>query len=215
MRFLAKSPASPLVAAGLRYTSGHDNSELRRHLLLEQKGFCAYTEKVFEGLDAVDVEHFDARKKGQDDYFNYYAVLHSANQRKRRKEKAAAGARFFETLFFHSSAEFAGRITWVAESSAYEELDMADDDAKRLIEFLGFNDPGLWRQRRNHLARLADLFSLAGFGKEDQESWFRRHPHDLSFVTALEAHLGLDLSEAVELLAARVAASGYGLPRPG
>jgi hypothetical protein len=215
MKFLAKHPASAVAVAGMRYVIGRDNSGLRRLLLREQKGFCAYTEKVFEDLDAVDVEHFDSRKKGQDDYFNYYAVLHSANQRKRRKERAAEGARFFETLFFQSKDEFTSRIAWVAETNAYEEVDLADNEARELIEFLGFNDPELWLQRRKHLDTLAELFRLAGLDESGQRAWLERHPEQLSFVSALELHLGLDLTDAVEAHAARLGAASPAQPPPG
>ena len=52
-------------------------------LLLEQSNFCAYTEKYITGLDSVEVEHFNASIKYNDDYFNYYAVIRSANSGKR------------------------------------------------------------------------------------------------------------------------------------
>lgn len=204
MKFLAKDPTSPIAAAGLRYITGRNNAELLRLLCCEQKGFCAYTERVFQEHDSVDVEHFDRRKKGNDNYFNYYAVLHWANMRKRKKEGAAEGAQFFESLFFQSPSEFARRIKWVAETNTYEEVDLADVEAKLLIEYLGFNDLELWRQRRNHLARLADLFDCAQWGPAEQRAWFERHTEELSFVSALEGHLGLDLSGAVEALSARL-----------
>jgi hypothetical protein len=47
------------------------------------------------GIDSTDVEHFDPSKKGADDYFNYYATLRSANERKSTKYAIYVGADFF------------------------------------------------------------------------------------------------------------------------
>ena len=74
MKFLSKSKTSNILAEKIVYKPKGDNRRLREMLAKEQKGFCAYTEKRFEGLDSVDVEHFDKSKKDKgDDYFNAIA----------------------------------------------------------------------------------------------------------------------------------------------
>ena len=190
MRFLLKSPDSPLLAEGLAYAVGGHNEELQERLLAEQQGFCAYTEKRVDALDTLAVEHFDPRLKGKDDARNYYAVLQTANQRKRRKERQYAGAGFFDSRFFQDAAH-QGRVAYLAGEGVFAEASPGDDEARDLIDYLGFNDPELYEARRAHVARLRDLFRLAGWHAEEQRAWFRRFPHECSFPSALEGELGL------------------------
>lgn len=193
MKFFAKDPASPIL--GIAYQSGH-NDELRGLLRDEQRGYCAYTEKRFSSLDSVDVEHFDDRLKGTsaDGYYNYYATLHSANKRKRRKTAKHRGASFFETKFFQQPGGFERRVQYLAEGAGvYEEIDPSDEEARALIDYLGLNDHDVSEERRKHVARLRDLFAAAGWGRSVQIEHLSTYRDELSFPTALSAELGLDL----------------------
>jgi hypothetical protein len=192
MKFLAKNRDSAILAEGLTYKA--NNARLRERLLAEQMGFCAYTEKRVGDLDSVDVEHFDRTKKGRDDYFNYYATLHEANLRKMGKEKRHAGAAFFTSLFFQNPGELAQRIRYVSGDGVYEEIEDTDEEARDLIDFLGFNDSCLSDERAQHVRRLRHLFRDARYGAKQKRAWFTAHPEELSFITAIEAELELDLS---------------------
>jgi hypothetical protein len=199
MRFLAKHRGSEILAEGIVYNKGGDNFRLREMLLTEQCRFCAYTEKRVDRLDAVDVEHFDKTKKGNDDYFNYYAVLHSANVRKRGKEKKHTGAAFFDSLFFQNREALDDRIRYIAGDSIYEEVVETDEEAAQLIDFLGVNDSGLHDERVNHIFRLKDILEgEAQFNPKEMHDWFVAHPEDLSFVTAVENEIGVDFSDIVK-----------------
>ncbi|MBU0489126.1 MAG: hypothetical protein KKA07_18515 [Bacteroidetes bacterium] len=197
MKFLSKSRDSKILSSGITYQEGRaeNNLKLRQHLLAEQKNFCAYTEKFIEGLDSCEVEHFDSSKKYNDNYFNYYAVIRKANQYK--KDEQYQDASFFETLFFQNKQEFAARIQYLSEG-VYEETDEKDTEAAELIDFLGFNNPVLSDERKNHIRRLKNIFSVAKFSKEKQKEYLLNHKRELSFITAIEVELGINLSKFYE-----------------
>jgi hypothetical protein len=192
VRFLLKDRSSRVLAEGLVYKDKGHNDQLLDLLLDEQHGFCAYTEKRSTPLDTCAVEHFDTRKKrtAADDYFNYYAVLQSANQRKRRREQKHRGAAFFESLFFQKKAGLS-RIRYLPGEGVFEETYEDDHEARDLVDFLGFNDEILFEERRKHVERLRELFREAEWGADRQRAYLNEHPEELSFVTALEAELGL------------------------
>lgn len=194
MKFLSKSNSSSILEEELSYIPGSDNSYLKFKLLAEQKNFCAYTEKyVTHGMDSIDVEHFDPSKKNNDDYFNYYAVLRSANERKIRKYRIYANSPFFVSLFFQNQEEFDSRIRY--NDFVYETVNENDEDAKNLIDFLGFNDDYLYTERIYHIKRLQE--TLAAFSEEQKIEYFRTYKRDLSYVTAIEKAFNIDLSEII------------------
>ena len=194
MRFLSKTSESVILAEALVYRVTGDNRRLRSLLLDEQCGFCAYSEKRVNRLDSVEVEHFDRSKKGRDDYYNYYAVIREANLRKKGKEQKHTGASFFSSLFFHNPVALGRRIRYVIGDGVYETTSADDDEAAALIDFPGFNDNCLCEERSRHIRRLRDLFGDARYSASEKHSWFDEHPEDLSFATAIEAEIGLDLS---------------------
>jgi len=193
MKFLTKRSDSPILQENLTYREKRDanNRRLRDMLLAEQKNFCAYTEKYVEELDSVEVEHFNSAKKYNDDYYNYYAVIRKPNLYK--KDEAYANATFFDTLFFQDAAQFNARIRYV--DGVYEEIDEKDTEARDLIDFLGFNHPSLTKQRNRYVTRLKNRFEEASYADEQKLNHFRQHPEDLSFITALEYILKLDLAK--------------------
>ncbi|MBI5367393.1 MAG: hypothetical protein HZA54_10185 [Planctomycetes bacterium] len=198
MKFLAKSATSPAARSGLVYSIAGHNERLRALLLEEQRGFCAYTEKVVTPLDTCAVEHFDRAKKGtaSDGYYNYYAVLQSANQRKRGKETQYRGAAFFGSLFFQAPGGFTRRIRFVPDDFAYEEIDAGDEEARSLIDYLGLNDHPLVEARRSHLAVLGDLFD--GMDERERLAFLATNRLQLSYPTALEAVLNLRLERILD-----------------
>ena len=100
MKFFSKKEDSEILAKGLTYkkNKAEKNANLKELLIKEQFNFCAYTEKYFDELDSVEVEHFDSTKKYFDDYYNYYAVLRKPNLYK--KMKSIKMLLFFRVYFF-------------------------------------------------------------------------------------------------------------------
>jgi hypothetical protein len=73
-----------------------------------------------------------------------------------------------------------------------------DQEANNLIRFLGWNRPELAKDRSNHVKRVRDLRSFFDDQQSEFVDYLREHPENLSFATALEAELVLDLSENFE-----------------
>ena len=196
MKFLGKSPDSQILKDGLCYLEnrGIDNAKLRSALLAEQKNFCAYTEMYCTELESVEVEHFNQSLKYQDDYYNYYAVIRWANTGK--PDGAFKGKAFFTSLFFQNREIWNSRIRFI--DNTYETTDENDQEASDLILFLRLNHPDLFNRRKKRVERISK--TLLGDARYQNNpiriiEYFRDHPEELSFITALEIELNLDLSE--------------------
>jgi hypothetical protein len=193
MKFLSKSNESNIFQQGLVYrrNAAKTNHQLKQLLVVEQNGYCAYTEKYLQPLDAVEVEHLDTAKKYADDYYNYYAVIRKANLYK--KDEKYRGASFLESLFFHNAVAVSERIGF--KENVFYEVDENDVEARAFIDFLNLNHPALSGQRATHLALLQSTFNDGRYDKEAIVRYFKKHPEQLSFLTALEAGLGIPLFE--------------------
>lgn len=184
MRYLSKTPESEVLANGWIYSSyAKRNRQIKEALATEQLNFCAYSERYLHPLDAYDVEHFDDRKKEtpEDDYWNYYAVLHSINSKKRSIEQ-------FLPILTPLSQDLTDRITF--DDWEFRAVDDADEEAKNLIEFLNVNGPEIYEERKDHVERLR--FLMENLGAEQFVSMILRDASYLSFWTAVETMLELE-----------------------
>jgi hypothetical protein len=193
MRFLAKRADSKILASGITYreNSAANNLKLKNGLIAEQRGFCAYTEKYLTPLESAEVEHFNSAIKYKDDYFNYYAVIRTANLYK--QDEKYKNASFFTSLFFQKSGELKARIGF--ESNIYFELDENDLEAREFIDFLNLNHPKLSEERKNHLSKLRDVFN--GYDNDKILAHFMKYPDDLSFITAVEKEFNANFESAL------------------
>lgn len=192
MKFLSKNNDSKIKNLNLIYKE-HDaagNSELLEYLMEEQKYFCAYTETYFKSLDSVHVEHFNSSIKYKDDYFNYYAVLATANNYK--KDEEYKDADFFKSLFFQDKKDFEKRIIY--RDGFYLEINEDDIEAMDFIDFIGLNHPKIDSDRSKHIKRLKEIFEAAQYDNAKIQNYFSTYPQELSFITAIEYHFNIDLS---------------------
>ena len=198
MKFLSKSLDSEILIQGLVYKINGDNTKLRNLLITEQKNYCAYTEKYLQPLEQVDVEHFDSAKKGtiEDNYFNYYAVITTAN--KYKKDEKYRGTSFFQNRFFQDHIQLNGRISF--SNNIYFEMDEADIEARNFIDFLGLNHPKLSEERKKHVNRMSDHFQNANFNLEKIKEHFIKYPSELSFITAINVEFEEFKFDFTELL---------------
>jgi hypothetical protein len=189
MRFLSKRADSLILAQSLTYKKGQaaNNEILRRALQIEQKNFCAYSERYIKHTDSPEVEHLDASKKYNDDYYNYYAVIRWANQSK--NDKKYVGYSFLTSLFFHDPIQFNSRIGY--SNGEYYIKNDNDQEAQDLIDFLGFNKYELFTDRENHIQRLK--FILKDFTDKERLVYFSAHKEELSFMSAIEVEFGIEL----------------------
>ena len=197
MKFLSKHTNSKILEENLVYkkNNSENNKKLKEKLLTEQKNFCAYTEKYISELDSTEVEHFNSSVKYNDDYYNYYAVIRKSNEYKIKKDKTYLDNSFFSSLFFQSKKLFDERIQFM--DNIYVEIKEDDQEAKDLIDFLGFNHQNLFNQRLRHIKRLKQNFKDANYSKNEYVEYFKEHKEDLSFITAIEKEFELDLFEII------------------
>ena len=198
MKFLSKHNGSEILQQKIVYslTNKDRNKKLRLLLVIEQKGFCAYTEKFIDPIDSVEVEHFNAALKPDDNYYNYYATLRQANAYK--KDMTFAGASFFTSLFFHNRQLFDSRIIYV--DGMYVNVNPEDEEAQQLIDFLRFNHADLSSQRKAHIERLRDYLSVAGISFENKEAIREfltpvERRYLLSYITAIEKEFDIHLED--------------------
>jgi hypothetical protein len=193
MKFLSKKADSIILNKGIVYKDKGDNSILRDMLIDEQKNYCAYTEKYLQPLDQVDVEHFDATKKKTelDNYYNYYAVITTAN--KYKKDEKYKGASFFKNSFFQDSKELSSRISFA--NNIFFEIDEKDTEASNFIDFLGLNHPKLSEERSKHIQRMKGYFDSSNYSIEKIKEYFVQYKSELSFITALNAAFDYDFME--------------------
>ena len=200
MKFLSKFAESDILKQNLIYKKGSKkNINITNILIDEQYKFCAYTEKYFENLDSIELEHFNStiKYKDEDNYYNYYAVIRSINILKKDEyffKAANEKSSFFGSLFFHSKEELNKRIRYVKDEFIFEEVDISDVEAREFIDFLDLNNEKIRTDRINHIKVLKIILDKLS-DNELKIEYFRNNRTQLKFITTIENEFNLDLSE--------------------
>ena len=188
MRYLNKTEQSEIIKQGWRYVTESHRPKIRAALLVEQNSFCAYTEHyINEAIDSPDIEHFDDRLKNsdEDNYWNWYLVHHKTNMHKGQiKNSLPIMLPYDETL--------PDRIHYI--NGAFRAVNEKDTEAVNLIKFLDWNNPDLANDRAEKVQLIKEI---RGFHNGDDAAfiaYITARPQYLSFITVLEAELGLSLS---------------------
>lgn len=191
MQFLKKNPESALTK--LRYSEVKERDELRKGLLREQYGFCAYSERFVKQSDSCNIEHFHPKGENpekEDDYLNLYAALSWMDEHKPKKI-----APYLPILEPHSD-ELHDRIVY--EAGIFKCVNEGDKAAQNLIDFIGFNKYEVSEDRRRHLSRVK--FVKSSLSDKDFETYLKSHKDALSFATALEKELGIPAMQMIHEL---------------
>lgn len=189
MRYLSKNSQSIIITNNWKYTNSRHRPKICKALIKEQQGYCAYSEKYISPIHASEIEHFDARKKNtsNDDYWNWYAVLRKMNQIKMGKK-----IQNFLPILDPQNPQLLQRICYKA--GQFQAVQQGDIEAQNLIDFLGLNDPTLARERDGFINRMKK--DRARFFSNDPQGfidYLKDYPENSSFITALEAELGIKL----------------------
>jgi hypothetical protein len=187
MKFLRKNDNSNILEENLNYNTQSQRKRLKELLLSEQFGFCAYSERFALNTDSIHIEHFDPRLKNKniDNYNNWYAVLAWMNEHKPKNIEP------YLPILQPSSPNLNERIIY--KNGEYKAIDKGDIEAKNLIKFLGLNKYELYKDRLNHIARIKSIKE----SYENEEDFYHILANDksnLSFITAIESELDLNLS---------------------
>lgn len=188
MQFLKKNPQSALTQ--LRYSKEKERDELRKGLLREQYGFCAYSERFVKQSDSCNIEHFYPKGENptkKDDYMNLYAALSWMDEHKPKKIEP-----FLPILEPHSD-ELHERVVY--EGGIFKCVKAGDVEAQNLIDFIGFNKYEVSEDRRRHISRVK--FVKDSLSSKDFETYLKSHKDALSFATALEKELGIPAMQMI------------------
>ena len=183
MNYLNKTSKSKVIEEKLLYGHQGSRGKIRKYLLKEQLGFCAYSEVYVRNIDSIHIEHFDPRLKNtdNDNYYNWYAVKAWMNENRPKKID-----KYLPILSPYN--DIYKRIKY--ENDAFMPKDNNDKEAINLIKFLGFNKPELVEDRLKHIQRLKSLKDL--LNDDDFINHFKRNKEELSFITALESEFNID-----------------------
>lgn len=188
MQFLKKNPQSQF--ATLRYSVVAEREALRKGLLSEQYGFCAYSERFVQNSDSCNIEHFYPKTENptrEDDYMNMFAAHSWMDAHKPKKI-----APYLPILEPHSD-DLHDRIVY--EGGIFKCVNEDDAAAQNLIDFLGFNKYEVSEDRRRHLSRIKLLRSW----KTEPEfyTYLKEHRQELSYATALEKELSIPAMQMI------------------
>ncbi|WP_413666275.1 hypothetical protein ACEN9X_17055 [Mucilaginibacter sp. Mucisp86] len=191
MRYFRKENTSAIVSGNLSYENVSDRNKIRKALIKEQSGFCAYSERYIKHTDSVDIEHFDPREKNttNDGYYNWYATLHWLNSHKPKFIEP------FLPILIPYDIDIKDRIKY--EDGIFVPLNADDIEAQNLIDFLGVNKAEVYSDRAKHINRIRTLKALCA----DNDLFLRKMIEDqdnLSFATALESVFELDVDDLIE-----------------
>lgn len=190
MRHLDKNNNSKILGESLDYKVQSHRPKIREYLKEKQKGLCAYSEKYIDETTSVDIEHFDGRLKDtpQDSYYNWYAVLNWLNLRKPKKIAPYLPiAQPYDTTL-------KDRIEY--KNGIYQAKDQSDKEAQNFIDYLGLNKFELKKERDNSVKHVKFLFDMLKDEAQLKEV-LKKDKLNLGYYTALEAELGIDLSDLI------------------
>ncbi|MCU0346780.1 MAG: hypothetical protein MUC59_07540 [Saprospiraceae bacterium] len=188
MQFLKKNPQSALTQ--LRYSEVKERDALRKGLLREQYGFCAYSERFVKQSDSCNIEHFYPKGENpekEDDYMNLYAAHSWMDAHKPKKI-----APYLPILEPHAT-DLHDRICY--EGGIFKCVNEGDKEAENLVEFLGFNKYEVSEDRRKHIGRVKQLRSWNT--ETEFLEYLKKHRQELSFATALEKELGIPAMQMI------------------
>ena len=188
MKFLKKTADSLIISEKLSYNgSAKDKKRLKELLLIEQKGFCAYSERFIKNIDSVHIEHFDGGLKNTDEdgYYNYNAVLAFMNLTKPKKIEP------FKPILMPFDDDFNERIGF--DENEYFVVAKDDIEAENLINYLGFNKYELAIDRESHIKRLRNVLEMVDNDIDEFVKFISKDKSNLSFPTAIENEFNIVL----------------------
>lgn len=186
MRKISKPGDSKIIAEGLTYKVGGDNSKLAQTLCSEQFNICAYTETYLGRSDKKDIEHFNPTLKGTagDEYQNWFLVKAQWNSEKSTKWAT------YQPILHPTATDLEQRIIYV--EGEYYPASIDDIEALNLIRLLKLDDEELASTRRRYIKRIKETINWSG--KDSQkfiDDLLLTDRDAVYFIRALEEELNI------------------------
>jgi len=195
MRKAVKDPQSKVLTKNMKYVKGNsaNNLKIAEELLIEQKGFCAYTDECITRSDARDIEHFNPTLKYTEDdgYNNWFVVKHQWN-----KEKSSKWAKH-QPVLHPAAVGFDERIIYL--DGDYVAGSAGDIEAINLVALLKLDDPALADKRKKYLRRKHSDLKDSGY---DALTFFKilleAEPCGVSYTRALKEEFGVNVWDMIK-----------------
>lgn len=177
------------LAKDIEYINDGDNSNLRKILFNEQKGFCSYTETYLGRTDQKDIDHFNPSQdyNERNKYLNLFLCKSQWNKEKSNKWKE------YQPVLSPLSNDFEDRISYNNELKLFEANDENDNYAKNLVKLLKLDDYDLSVERRKYIELCQELIKHYENPTVYFQKVTQKNLAELKFIRSLELEFGIDI----------------------
>lgn len=191
------------IINSLRYNckDGANNKGIGAPLLIEQKGFCAYSEEYIDPTsDANDIEHFnpELKCKDQDSYQNWFKVKRQINFNKRLKENEFKKNNIsFDNILHPCDPDFEVKLQYLKGEFRFNE-DPTDERVTNLINLLELNLPEKIERRRSYINRKRKEIATSGLSEYDFfEILISDDVSSIKYLRGIQEEFELDIWEMI------------------
>lgn len=177
------------LAKDIEYVTNGDNSNLRKILFKEQKGFCSYTETFLGRTDQKDIDHFNPSKdfRERNKYFNLFLCKSQWNKEKSDKWND------FQPVLSPYNNDFENKIVYNKELSLFEAYDENDKEVYNLVKLLKLDDYDLSVERKKYIDLCKELISYYESPTIYFQKIIEKSLTELKFIRSLEIEFGIDI----------------------
>lgn len=176
-------------AKDIEYVNNGNNTNLRKILLKEQKGFCSYTETYLGRTDQKDIDHFNPTQGfiNRNKYFNLLLCKALWNREKSDKWDK------FQPVLSPFSDEFETKVIYNKELNLFEAHDENDAEAQHLVKLLKLDDYDLSIERKKYIELCKELMNYYESPTIYFQKIIEKSPTELKFIRSLEEEFGIDI----------------------
>lgn len=177
------------LAKNIEYLKDGDNSNLRKILFKEQKGFCTYTETYLGRTDQKDIDHFNPSKdfSERNIYSNLFLCKSQWNKEKSDKWDK------FQPVLSPFSDEFETKIVYNKELNLFEAYNENDQEAQHLVKLLKLDDYDLSLERKKYIDLCKELMNYYESPTIYFQKIIQKSPTELKFIRSLEIEFGIEI----------------------
>lgn len=194
MRKIVKLRESEILTSGLSYAKNRDKPAIRKILLEEQKGLCAYSEdQMASPTYAKDIEHFNPilKESADDGYENWYLASSVWNKKKGTRYADSRWLKY-QPVLSPSSFDIEDRLKYDINSGAIVATNADDEAANNTIKYLLLDDPDLSKDRKNYLFTLKEFLQDYNLDINQLKKYLKKNPLRIKYVTAIKAEFNFD-----------------------
>lgn len=177
------------LAKNIEYIKDGKNSNLRKILFKEQKGFCSYTETYLGRTDQKDIDHFNPKNDfiDRNKYINLFLCKAQWNREKSDKWDN------FQPVLSPCSDDFERKIIYNKELCLFEAYDENDNEVYNLVKLLKLDDYDLSVERKKYIDLCKELMIYFESPTIYFQKIIQNSPTELKFIRSLEVEFGIDI----------------------